>query len=174
MNLTVSTSEILVPGILETAVSRFQDRSRFVSLEVASPFQDRKLDLELKGLRSFLGRSGYAMLQRIKCFLFHRVNPRKLFYLGTESSKFWRFNFRSINLEDVYACLRVCGLSLQYLYYASLSIPTHPNMFNMLCILSIDVYYYFPERWHCWNTNLLPQLRRQVIKNCYKNSIVSC
>lgn len=84
MHLTVSTSDILVPGIFETAMSRFQGMSRFVSLEVASPFQDRKLDLELKGLRSFLRRSRYAMLQRIKCFLFHHVNPRKLFYLGTQ------------------------------------------------------------------------------------------
>lgn len=160
MNLTVCTSDILVPGILETAVSRFRGRNRFVSLEVASPFQDRKLDLELKGLRSFLRRSGYAMLQRVKCFLFHHVNPRKLFYLSTESFIFCIFNLRSINLEKVYTCFRVCGLSLRYLYYLSLSIHTHPNTFNVLCILFIDIYYYFPERWHCLNTNLLPQPRR--------------
>lgn len=61
-------------------VSKFQGRSRVVSLDVPFPFQDRKLELKLKGWSFLLRRPGYAMLQRIECFPFHPVNPKKLLY----------------------------------------------------------------------------------------------
>lgn len=49
-------------------VSKFQGRSRVVSLDVPFPFQDRKLELKLKGWSFLLRRPGYAMLQRIESF----------------------------------------------------------------------------------------------------------